>query len=190
LNRSGQTFENESPACMDLSQGRAVMIAFNARYVSFLKSDRLYRVYIERDELFFLKIAGQAISQALSMHFGLLGILIFAPMRRRAKTKIEARIKEYDQHPPSIHLSDGKHNFRTMISEIESSTLMPAAAFNAHGQQVGRWVLQIRGQKPMSFQFESLEDMRHAFEMLPKHLSVHQNQVVWNDAKGKYVKMK
>ncbi|MBK9231758.1 MAG: hypothetical protein IPO15_13155 [Anaerolineae bacterium] len=164
------------------------MNAFNGRQISALSSDRLYRVFFDQGEAFFIQIGGQSFGQAIAVQFGLLGMLIYAPFQRRAQAKLEAKIRDLDMQPPSALLAAGKHNFRAFISDFESSSLQAAPALGGHGRHLGRWVLQLRGQKPMTLQLETEDDMRRAFETLPSAISTHVNQVAWDTAKSKFVK--
>ena len=165
------------------------MNAFNGRLISALSSDRLYRVFFDQGEVFFIQIGGQqGIGWAIAVQFGVLGALIYAPFQRRAQEKLEAKIKDFEMQPPSALLAAGKHNFHAFVSDFESSSLQAAPALGGHGQHVGRWVMQLRGQKPMTLQLETTDDMRRALEALPGAIAAHVNQVAWDAAKGKFVK--
>src|SRR5204862_1875454 len=52
-------------------------------------SSRIYRVYVRRDDFFFIVLAEglSANPQTLTVHLGLLGFLIGAMMKKRAKKK-------------------------------------------------------------------------------------------------------
>ncbi len=164
------------------------MNAFNGRLISALSSDRLYRVLFDQGEAFFIQIGGQSFGQIIAASFGLLGALIYAPFQRKAQAKLAARIRDLDTQPPSMSLAAGKHNFNAAVADFESSTLEAAAAFGQHGPHLGRWVIQLRGQKPMTLQLETADDMRCAFEMLPAAIRTHVNRVTWDAAKNKSVK--
>ncbi len=165
------------------------MDAFNGRLISALSADRLYRVLFDHGEVFFIQIGGQSFGQVIAASFGILGALIYAPFQRKAQAKLEARIRDLDMQPPSMSLAAGKHNFRAAVSDFESSTLQAATALGQHGPHLGRWVIQLRGQKPMTLQLETEDDMRPAFEMLPGAINTHVNQVAWDAGKNKFVKI-
>ena len=164
------------------------MTAFNGRLVSALSADRLYRVRIDRGEILFIQIGGQEIGQAIALQFGLLGALIYAPIKRKAQAKLEARIRDLDAQPSSTNLATGDHDFRATASDFESSALQAAPAIGGHGKHFGRWVLRLRGQKPMTLQVESEDDMRRALEALPLAIATHVNQVAWDATKRKFAK--
>ena len=175
------------PASAPIERGQ--ISAFNSRLLSALSPDRLYRVFFASSEVFFIQIGGQGgIGPILAAQFGFLGQSIYMPIQEKARAKLEAKVRELDAQPPSAHLTASKHNFRAAISDIEKSTLQAAATFGQHGPHLGRWVLQLRGQKPMTLQLEAGDDMRRAFETLPQAIGIHENQVVWDATKGKFVK--
>lgn len=164
------------------------MNAFNGRVISALSPDRLYRVFFDQGEVFFIQIGGQSFGQVIAAQFGLLGRLVYAPIQRRAQAKLEAKIRDLDTQPPSVHLTAGKHNFRAAVSDFESSTLQAAPALGGHGRHLGRWILQLHGQKQITLQLETEDDMRRAFETLPLAIGTHVNQVMWDAAKSKFTK--
>ncbi len=164
------------------------MNAFNATLISTFTSDRFYRVYFGRGEVFFIQIGGQSFGQIVASSFGALGALIYAPIQRQAQAKLAARIRDLDMQPPDLSLAAGKHNFRALVADVESSTLQAPPALRQHGPHLGRWVLQLRGQKPLTLQLETQDDMRRAFETLPAAIGAHVNQVAWDAARNKFVK--
>lgn len=162
--------------------------AFNARLISALSPDRLYRVLFDRGEIFFIQIGGQSFGQAIAAQFGFLGQSIYAPVQDKARARLEARIRELDTQPPSAHLRAGKHNFSAAVSDFEKSTLKATSAVGQHGPHFGRWVVQLRGQKPRTLQLETEDDMQRAFESLPAAIGAHENQVAWDAARGKFTR--
>jgi len=62
--------------------------SFTAKLAS-ARGTRVYRVYLRRDDLFFIVLAEglSASPETLTVHFGLLGFLIGAMMKKRAKKK-------------------------------------------------------------------------------------------------------
>jgi hypothetical protein len=165
------------------------MNAFNGRLISALSPDRLYRVIFEQDDVFFIQVAGQSFGQAIAAQFGALGMLIYAPIQRRAKAKLEARMKDLDTQPARTLLAAGKNNFSAAVADFESSTLQAAPVLGGHGPHLGRWVVQIRGRKQMTVQLETQEDMLRALATLPRSIARHANQVAWDSAKSKFSKI-
>ena len=164
------------------------MTAFNGRLVSALSADRLYRVRLERSEVLFIQVGGQEIGQAIALQFGLLGALIYAPLKRKSDARLKARIQDVDAQPMGSQLGAGEHDFRASASEIESSTLEPAAAIGGHGRHFGRWILQLSGRKPMTLQLESEADMRCALEAIPLAIPLHVNHAAWDAVRKKFTR--
>lgn len=164
------------------------MNAFNGRLISALSPDRLYRVVFDQGEVFFIQIGGQNFGRLIAAQFGLLGMLVYAPIQRRSQAKLEAKIRDLETQPPSTHLAAGKHNFRAPVSDFENSTLQAAPALGGHGGHFGRWVLQLRVEKQMTLYLETEDNMKRAFETLPLAIGTHVNQVVWDAAKSKFTK--
>ena len=163
--------------------------AFNARYISNLSLDRLYRVYVERGEMFFIKIGGQAgVAVGVAAQFGVVGAMVLRSLKKRGDEKLALKISEQDRQHPSAHLSAHKHNFQTASTAVEHSSLEPPATIGAHGEHFGRWKLKLRDAKEMLFQFESLDDMRAAHALLPFLGSAHVTNVVWDTAKNRFAK--
>ena len=163
---------------------------FNARLVSNFSPDRLYRVYVDRGEVFFIRIGGQGgMAAGVAVHFGLLGILVMRALKKRADAKIAAKIAELDRQHPSGHLAAHTHNLHTATTAIETSSLEPAPLLGGHGQHVGRWRLKLREGKEMLFQFEMLEEMRTAHDVLPTLGGAHVTNVAWDSAKQKFTKV-
>lgn len=174
------------PASVPMERGQTN--AFNGRLLSALSPDRLYRVFFTPGEVFFIQIGGQSIGPIIAAQFGFLGQSIYLPIQEKARAKLEAKVRELDAQPPSAHLAASKHNFSAVISDIEKSTLQAAATFGQHGPHFGRWVLQLRGRKPMTLQLETADDMQRALETLPLAIGIHENQVAWDATKGKFTK--
>lgn len=165
-------------------------INFNARMLNTWTPDRLYRVYLMRDELFFIRIGGQRLmSDAVAVQFGLLGAAIAKATGKRTENKMAAKLAELDQIPPSLLLSRHKHNFRALRSEVVETNLNPPSTFASHGEHYGRWKITLRNQKPMTLQLEQLADMQTALQALPHFFGPLLDVTVRFDlSKQRYVK--
>jgi hypothetical protein len=162
---------------------------FNAKLIA--SSYRTYRVYLKRADVIFIVIAGglSANPDMLTVHFGLLGALIGAMVKKRAKKKSEATIQRIDQIDPEQLLSEHKHNFKLHASEIREGHIEPRPWLMIGGNQAGRLKLFLRNGKKMNFEFETNEDMRAAVELLPKFLDSSLTvNVEWDEKKKRYRK--
>jgi hypothetical protein len=165
---------------------------FNARFVSTFSPDRVYRVYVVGNELFFIRIGGQGgVREGVTGGFGLAGGLAGGLLDSRAEKKRGALIQNIDQADPQQLLSDHKHNFTLTSTDFQGGTMEPPSSFAGHGRQVGRWKFNLRDGRKMSFEFEKPEDLRAALDILPKLLgSELAVNVEWNEAKKRFEKSK
>jgi len=156
-------------------------------------ASRVYRVYLRRADLFFIVLAEglSANPQTLTVHFGLLGLLIGAMMKKRAKKKNAAATQRMDQTDPEQLLAENKHNFRLHTSEINEGSIEPRPLITFDGNQVGHWKLLIRDGKKMKFQLENNDEMAAALHALSKFLngSLKVN-VEWDEKKKTFKKKK
>ncbi len=163
---------------------------FNARSISNSSFDKMYRIYAAGDQLFFIRIGGQGgLRPGLTHQLGILGLLIEPMIKKRAEKKEKELIETIDQTDPEQLLARHKDNFRLRTVDLQEGTLDPPSFFATHGLHVGRWQMNLRDGKKMTFQFENAEDMRIAMDVLPKLFSstFHVN-ARWNETKKKYEK--
>ena len=164
---------------------------FNAKLTSATASDRLYRVYLKRDDVFFVLLeAGLGASpETLTVHFGLLGMLIGSMMKKRAKKKRESTIQRIDNLHPEQLLAEHKHNFKLHSSEIKEAVIEPRALFTLHGQQVGRLKFFLRDGRKMNFEFQNNDEMTAALNVLQRFLdSSLKVNVEWDEKKKRFKK--
>jgi hypothetical protein len=166
--------------------------SFTAKLTS-ARATRLYRVYLRRADLFFIVLAEglSANPETLTVHFGLLGALIGAAMKKRAKKKNAAAAQRMDQTDPEQLLAGHKHNFKLHTSEIREGSFEPRPWITFDGHQVGHCKLLLRDERKMKFQFENNDDMAAALDVLPKFLngSLKVN-VEWDEKKKRFKKLK
>ncbi len=162
---------------------------FNARFVSTFSPDRIYRVHVDRGEVYGIRIGGQGgVAEGIGLNLGLLGVFLMRAMQRKSEEKLAARAADVDRQHPSAMLCAHKHNFHTSAGDIQRSSLDPPAALRLHGEHFGRWRLRLRDGKEMTFQLETLEDMRLAYQLLPSLGRVHLNNVAYNHLSKKFMK--
>ncbi len=162
--------------------------AFNARATFTWEADRLYRVCIEDGALYFIRIGGQGgMNPAVAANFGLLGALVVGAAKSISERKRQERLAAQEQQRPQDLLSAHKHNFRLSPSDVMDSSIEPAASALSHGPNAGRWLLTQQDGKKWSLQFESVDDMQAALEVLPvlfgSRLRVN---VQWNEKKKRF----
>jgi len=154
---------------------------------------RVYRVYLRRADLFFIVLAEglSANPQTLTVHLGLLGFLIGAMMKKRAKKKNAAATQRMDQTDPAQLLTENKHNFRLHTAEINEGSIEPRPVITFDGHQVGHWKLLLRNNKKMKFQFENNDEMTAALHSLQKFFngSLKVN-VEWDEKRKSFKKIK
>ncbi len=162
---------------------------FNGHYISALTPDRIYRVYLTRDETFFIRVGGQPLVPAGTTAFHGLEGLLLEWIWKRAQAKMSERCQKLDAEHPSLHLKAHKHNFRAAAADFAESRLEPAKTLGGHGPHYGRWVFTLRNKKPMTLQIESLSEMQTAYQTLGESAGpVHQVNVEWSPSKGAFVK--
>jgi hypothetical protein len=165
--------------------------AFNVRATYAWKPDRLYRVYVRSGQLYFIRIGGQnwALAQALEMQLGPLGDALGRSVRNRSDEKMRKRIEEADRIPPEIRVRDHAHNLRIGVEDILECEIIEPGRLASHGQRYGRWNIGLRAGKRMKLQFEVLEDMQCALDLLPAQLGDRLSvRVHWDDLLGRFVK--
>lgn len=167
-------------------------VSFTAK-LSSSRGTRIYRVYPQRDDLFFILLADgfSANPETLTVHFGLIGALIGVAMKKRAKKKHAAAIQRMDQTDPQQLLTEHKHNFKLHTSEIREGSLEPRPVITFDGHQVGHWKLQLRDDRKMKFLFENNGDMTAALNALSPFFNGSLNvNVEWDEKKKRFKKKK
>ena len=166
-------------------------ITFNARLVS-KRSDSMYRIFARGNDLYFIQLAGLSpTAQALTVHFGLVGMLIGESLKRRAKKKTEAILQRLGSQNPEELLRENKNNFKVCLPEIRDSTIDPPAWFALHGKQAGRWNFVLQDGKKMRFEFEDVDGMKTALAALPHLLNASLRvNVEWDERKRRFQKIK
>ena len=165
--------------------------SFLARYTS-NSSDSTYRIHARAGELYFINIGGlNASTRAITVHFGLVGMLIASAMKKRAKRRTEARLQSAEAQDPEFLLRQDKTSFKVFIPEISEAVIEPPSFFALHGKQAGSWNFKMRDGKKYRFEFENTDTMKAALEVLPGLLNATLRvNVEWDEAKKKFQKRK
>lgn len=163
---------------------------FNARLISNVSFDTLYRVYAVGADLYFIRIGGQGgLWEGLTRPLGLFGLLLESSIKKRAERKEKSLIEAVDGASPEQLLSRHEDNFRLGPVELSEGSVDPPSFFATHGPHVGRCQLNLRDGRKLNFQFEHTGDMRVAMDVLSGLIStrLHVN-VRWNANKQRYEK--
>ena len=163
--------------------------AFNARATFNWTSDRYYRLYVRDGTLFFVYIGGPgSMEMAMTGSSGMLGALFLHAAKSRSDHKQQSQLTVLDQQPPQELLSAHKHSFSLAPGDVVSSSIEPASVA-MHGLHVGSWILSLLDRQKWTLQFEDLDDMRVALELLPALLGSRlQIHVQWNEQKKRFEK--
>jgi hypothetical protein len=164
---------------------------FEARQVNALSADQVYRVFVEENQVFMIRIAGQKINERVPAMFaaqgGLIGGLMAGLVSRINKS--QAEIKQPDALRPGDLLASHKLNFCFTAVDVLGSTIDPPSMMASHGPHAGRWSLVLKNGKKRNFQLEKIEDMHEAVRILTTVLGpLLQVNVTWDAIKMRYRK--
>jgi hypothetical protein len=163
-------------------------IAFNARAVFAFSADRLYRVYVRDDALYFIRTGGQDVSKAVTAQFGLAGALVGHALQKRADGKRQAKTAAQDQQDAQDLLAKHKDNFRLVSGDVLATSIEPPAGPAGHGPHITRWLLTLPDKK-WTLQLEQKPDVELALAHLPRFFGDRLKvNVRWDEGKKKYVK--
>jgi len=165
--------------------------SFDAKDVS-RNVDCQYRVYAQSGEFYFIYLGGLGqTARVVTAQFGLIGALIGSAMKKRAQKQADAVLQRAEGQDLETLLRENKKSFKVYIPEITEAVMEPPALFAMHGKQTGRWNFKLRDGKKFRFEFETIEAMQAAMNLLPRLLNatLHVN-AEWNEPKKKFQKKK
>ena len=165
--------------------------SFDARYAS-RGGDNLYRIYVRGNDLYFINLGGLGpVAQALTVHFGLIGMLIGSALKKRAKRQTEALLQRPESQDPESLLRENKSNFKLYVPEISEAAMEPPSLWAMHGKQAGRWNFKLRDGRKFRFEFVTADAMKGALDLLSASLNATLRvNVEWNQSKQKFQKKK
>jgi hypothetical protein len=171
----------------------------NAGPVSAFQSHRSYRVYVLPHELLFLD-AGPAgrggvgnIAVSPAVCGGLVGGLIAGHIESKNRDQARSRRLELDLADPQVLLriaEDGATNFRAVPDDL-SEVCLEAPSFweSLMSTGVGRLRFRHRERGKYSFEFQTLDDMKLAIDLLPPVLGDRlEINAVMDWGKWKYIR--
>jgi hypothetical protein len=164
-------------------------IAFNARAIFTWSADRVYRVYVRDDALYFIRIGGQNLGTAVAAQFGLVGALVGQAVQKRTEAKRQATTAAQDQQDAQDLLSRHKDNFRIVSGEALASSVEPPTNPAGHGVHLARWLLTLPDKK-LTLQLEQRADVEAVLAHLPRFFGDKLNvNVRWDEGKKRYQKI-
>lgn len=164
---------------------------FDARFIT-RNNDHTFRVYAQGSDLYFVDLGGLSdTGRAVTVHFGLIGYLIGAAMKKKAKQKAAEMLQRFEAQDLESFLRESKTSFKIYIPEISEAVIDPPSFLAMHGKQAGRLNLKTRDDKKYKFEFENADSLRTALDALPKLLNgTLQINGQWNESNKKFVKKK
>ena len=160
-------------AVPEVTQLTIVFIPFNALAVSWIRPDRLYRIYCTNDALRFVRIRRQslalALARGLEAQAGPVGESLSRRLHDREQKRLREAEAEADSFDPEFLISTHKHNFRLLIHEVTGAHIFPAG-LPIHGPHFARLHLRFRRKERIRLQFQTSQDVRVAMESLPRLL--------------------
>jgi hypothetical protein len=165
--------------------------AFNVRSYPPFRMARLYRVYVDRETLYLIRmrgVIGNADAGAqFELHPGRLLTGMF--LRWWANSSQDAAARELDARGPREMLEAHRMNRRVEPGDVVESRLEPPRLLG-HGEHLACWSLTLRERKPMSFQIEDAQSLRTALEHLPRLLGpALRVSVAWDESSGRPVRV-
>lgn len=167
---------------------------FEAVAVFDWKTNRRYRVYVQRNELVFIYAHDDdQMSQVMWAQFGLVGLLIMAWRKQGVEAKKLTRQQQPDQSTLEELLDEHKYNFRAKAHDLSDVELLPKSGWTQgwYGQKELAGILKFRHVDHGKFCLclPRIEDVRFAIEKLPECLENWIDiQAVWDPAQQAYVK--
>src|SRR5215469_3807869 len=144
---------------------------FDARFIT-RNNDHMFRIYAQGSDLYFVDLGGLGdVGRAVTAQFGLIGYLIGAHMKKKAKQKAADLLQRFEAQDLESLLRESKSSFKIYIPEISEAVIDPPAFFAMHGKQTGRLNLKTRDDKKYRFEFENVDSLRAALDVLPKLLN-------------------
>jgi hypothetical protein len=161
--------------------------AFNVRSYPAFRIARLYRVYVDRDALYLIRMRGVIGSgdagSRNELHPG--RALVGTLLRWWAERSQDAGARELDARGPREMLAAHRLNLRVEPGEVVKSRLRPPRLLG-HGEHFACWSLTARGRGPLDFQIEDAASLRMALEHLPRLLGPALSvSVAWDESSGR-----
>jgi hypothetical protein len=163
--------------------------AFNARAVFTWKGDRQYRVYVQEEQLIFIRTSGQQMGQLVAHQFGLIGALVWALTKKRREKKLAAAMQAMDATHPLQLVTQHKHSFQSHRSQLTEQTLEAPSWFKGRGPYAARWRFVVGGKDRMQLELPTKEDVDNMLRLLSPIVGTSLRvDIEWNAKKKKFVR--
>jgi hypothetical protein len=150
----------------------------DAKLVSTFTLDRVYRIYIKDQTLYFIRIGGQGgVSQGLAaggaggggIIGGIIGGLLAGWWRSREAQKLQAQTAaDLLSHPKDL-LSRHRHNFQLSPAEVDFAAIEEPSG-SSHGFNFARLIFRLKNNRKLRMQIEEAEYVDVAIQTLPELL--------------------
>lgn len=167
--------------------------AFIVRSYPAFRMARLFRVYVDGDALYLIRMRGvigsaDAGSPRHEFHPG--RALVGTLLQWWAKRSQDAAANKLDAQGPREMLGAHRLNLRIEPWEVEESRLQPRRLLG-HGEHLACWSLTPRGRRPLTFQIEDEASFKTALEHLPRLLGPALTvSVAWDASTGQAMRVK
>lgn len=161
--------------------------AFNARRHWTWKGEHLFRVYLSRDRIYFIRIGGARTQEAVVMaQFGLLGGLIAWWAAKSRKKKEAKKVLQNEEKPIEMLMSEHKRNHSTATLDFKDVTIESGGFW---GAGIVKWTFNVPGEKKrVVMSFDKPEDIEAAVARLPELFPAMRVGVEYDERKKKFVK--
>ncbi|MCX8091556.1 MAG: zinc ribbon domain-containing protein [Verrucomicrobiae bacterium] len=164
-------------------------VAFNAQVFAPARRAGGYRVYVQGNDLFFIRTDGGLARRrwtATLAHLGPLGALLsllgWLVAQRRSRTSV-ARLEESDLE---ALVRQSNAHFKVFLLEIREAVLKPQSVLSTFSSP-GEMEIHLRGDETLRFGFDSGDEMKAAlFLLLPVLRPVLRVEAEWDAARQRF----
>jgi len=150
--------------------------------------ERFFRVYQQGEYLLFVTYPGRSKWQYICMQFGLLGALLWVFLRKGFERRRDALLAELDRTHPDALMQRDIQNFAVHRAQLQSQALEQTGFFK-RGVSAAAWRFKTPEKGELTLQLPTPEDVGTLLQTVPQFSpSPLDVQVVWNDAKKRYLK--
>lgn len=166
---------------------------FVARSCHVIASDRIYRVQLCNDALYFLRVGGQfnvdrGNPAAGAAYLPAAGILAAGELLFRKHAREEMLARDTNIGPEEL-LSIHPHNFKLTLDVIASAVFLRPRWYAALREHYGRLVVTLNGGQVWQFEFERRDELCRAMPVLAAFLEGKaETEIVWDARRRKFRK--